>query len=376
MPRATHADEDAVIHRIYAGVDDANAWHDVMAALVQTLRSESGILGLTSTSAGAIELPITVGLDVATLPRYNDEHTKNPWALSILRLPVGQLVASDAYVPFDELKRSTFHAEILAPQRIAHGAWLRLAADNATSAQMSIHRSARLGPYAASELAAASRFLPHLGRAAQLRLLLRRSEGEKQLALAALEGLAAGVLLLDGSGRALFANRTARELAATRDAIMLDARGVRARHRSDDRVFQLLIGSATAGGAAGAVALSRASGGLPLVALVAPLMGALAAMAARAGLASGAAGVFLTDPERQAEPPAERLQALFGLTPTEARVALHLVRAGTIARAAHALGLAPETVRTHLKRIYGKTGINHQGALARLLSAAAVLHAP
>jgi DNA-binding CsgD family transcriptional regulator len=49
------------------------------------------------------------------------------------------------------------------------------------------------------------------------------------------------------------------------------------------------------------------------------------------------------------------------------------VRHGTIARAALALGLAPGTVHAHLKRIYGKTGIHRQGALVRLLSAAALL---
>jgi DNA-binding CsgD family transcriptional regulator/PAS domain-containing protein len=312
-------------------------------------------------------------VDPALLPKFNAAHLNNPWARLGIAHPVGMPVASDAYTPLRELRKTEFFADILKPQRIAHGVVYRLHSTPRLHFGMSVHRAAAAGPFSPADLAASLPLIPHMCRAVQLRDLLDAQHEENRLALAALDGLASGVLLLDGAGRTLFANRAARALAATRDAIVLDGAGVYARHRAENRAFQLLIGSAVVGGAGGAVALSRASGRLPLVALVAPLMGTLAATAATGGLASGAAAVFLTDPEQQAEPPAERLQALFGLTPTEARVALQLVRQGTIARAAVALGIAPATVHTHLKRIYGKTGVHRQGALVRLLSAAALL---
>jgi DNA-binding CsgD family transcriptional regulator/PAS domain-containing protein len=369
-------DGDAIVQRIYDTVDDDIAWTDVLAVLTERIGGENGLILGIPTQQAQIPFGSLHRLDSELLQKFNQTHLDNPWARSGIAHPIGAPVISDAHAPFHELKKTEFFGDILQPQRIAHAAVYRLHSTPHLHVGMSVHRSAGAGPFSLAEVAPSVPLLPHLQRAVQLRMLLDARQEEQRLALAALEGLAAGVLLLDGAGRALFANRAARELAAARDAIMMDARGVHARHRLDDRAFQLLIGSAVAGGASGAVALSRASGSLPLVALVVPLIGTLAATAATAGLSSGAAAVFLTDPERQAEPPAERLQALYGLTPTEARVALHLVRAGTIARAAHALGLAPETVRTHLKRIYGKTGVHHQSALARLLSAAAVLNAP
>lgn len=60
------------------------------------------------------------------------------------------------------------------------------------------------------------------------------------------------------------------------------------------------------------------------------------------------------------------LMERFRLTPAEARVALHLMNAGDIASYARTAGVSPGTVRTQLKSIFAKTGVNRQAALVRL----------
>lgn len=55
------------------------------------------------------------------------------------------------------------------------------------------------------------------------------------------------------------------------------------------------------------------------------------------------------------------------LTPMQRRVADELVTGCTIAEAAEALGIAPETVRTHLKEVYRRLGISTRAELARAL---------
>jgi DNA-binding CsgD family transcriptional regulator len=57
----------------------------------------------------------------------------------------------------------------------------------------------------------------------------------------------------------------------------------------------------------------------------------------------------------------------YGLTPQEARVLRMVVDAGGVPLAADALNLSPTTVRTHIARIYDKTGVRSQGALIKLL---------
>lgn len=66
----------------------------------------------------------------------------------------------------------------------------------------------------------------------------------------------------------------------------------------------------------------------------------------------------------------EVAQAAFGLTPAEARVAALIARGATAPEAAEALGLGAETVKTHLKTIFQKTGAKRAKDLSRLLAEA------
>ena len=54
------------------------------------------------------------------------------------------------------------------------------------------------------------------------------------------------------------------------------------------------------------------------------------------------------------------LRSHFGLTPSEARLALHLVTGETLRSAAAKLHISYETARTQLKRIFSKTGTCRQ----------------
>ena len=80
-----------------------------------------------------------------------------------------------------------------------------------------------------------------------------------------------------------------------------------------------------------------------------------------------AATVFLSDPEATAETRPETLQRLFKLTPAEARLAASVGEGSSLAEAANQLGIGRETARTHLKRIFSKTGTRRQSELVRLL---------
>jgi len=357
-------DHDRIIERIYDVVEDIDTLPDVLSALSDRIRGESAILAVVLKKPGPRPFASLFRLDPESMAKLNANHVQHLWTQHMLKHAVGVPVASDSFAPLDRLRRTDFYGEILEPQNIAHAA-LASVDDRPTSrVALSIHRSDAVGAFTAGELSALEPFLPHLRRSMQLRSMLDGGRRRELLALEALNMLATGVLLLDKGARVLFANEATRKLAATRDVIVLEDGTVRARHGAEARQLRGLIASAIRGEPGGALALSRASGGLPLSVLVSPLQGALGR--------AGAAAVFLSDPGQQAERLAERVGALYGLTPTEARVAVCIGKASTIAHVALGLQLGPETVRTHLKRIYAKTGVNRQSALARLVDFAAV----
>ncbi|WP_341367351.1 DUF4440 domain-containing protein [Yoonia sp. BS5-3] len=58
---------------------------------------------------------------------------------------------------------------------------------------------------------------------------------------------------------------------------------------------------------------------------------------------------------------------VFGLSKTQEKLAHQVIAGCDLSQAAHALGISPNTAKTHLQRIYDKTGVRTQAALVRIL---------
>ncbi|HEX6610850.1 MAG TPA: helix-turn-helix transcriptional regulator [Hyphomicrobiaceae bacterium] len=67
--------------------------------------------------------------------------------------------------------------------------------------------------------------------------------------------------------------------------------------------------------------------------------------------------------------PPEAIARLYKLTPSELRVLLAIVQVGGVPETAEALGIADTTVKTHLHRLFGKTGAARQADLVKLIAA-------
>ena len=65
--------------------------------------------------------------------------------------------------------------------------------------------------------------------------------------------------------------------------------------------------------------------------------------------------------------PLDLLQCHFGLTPAEARLALHLVAGETLRSAEVKLSISYQTARTCLKKIFRKTGTCRQAELVLII---------
>lgn len=67
-------------------------------------------------------------------------------------------------------------------------------------------------------------------------------------------------------------------------------------------------------------------------------------------------------------PAVSLLQRLYGLTKSEAQVALLAMRGEGLSPIAEKLSVSLTTVRTHLRHVFEKTGIHRQAELVRLLA--------
>lgn len=77
---------------------------------------------------------------------------------------------------------------------------------------------------------------------------------------------------------------------------------------------------------------------------------------------------FISDPERSRPAPRDLLVQLFGLTPKEADMTSKLSEAKSVEQAAEEMGITYQTARTHLRRIFSKTGVSRQTELVLMLA--------
>ena len=105
-------------------------------------------------------------------------------------------------------------------------------------------------------------------------------------------------------------------------------------------------------------------GGPPALAHVLPLN----RDSIRKPLSSAAvAAIFVTTTDAATQLPASTIAALFGLTPTEGRVMIEIAEGRNRAETASALSIAAGTVKSHLERIFEKTGATSQTELALIV---------
>ena len=105
---------------------------------------------------------------------------------------------------------------------------------------------------------------------------------------------------------------------------------------------------------------------IPVLAHVLPLT---AGEKRKAGAASNAvAALFVRKAELEAEPSSEVIGKTYKLTPTELRVLRAIVNVGGVRQVAGNLGVADTTIKTHLGRLFEKTGVSRQADLVKLVA--------
>ena len=81
----------------------------------------------------------------------------------------------------------------------------------------------------------------------------------------------------------------------------------------------------------------------------------------------GSAAIFIQDASQQPLFPGASFAKLYGLTPAELRVSLEIAQGQSLQDLTEFLGVSANTIKTHLKHIFAKTGVTRQGDLARLV---------
>ncbi len=233
---------------------------------------------------------------------------------------------------------------------------------------LGLRRVPAAGAFRPEEIAQFRRLVPHVQRSFKVWRRFGRTVAMQETAEESVNALPIGVIIVARGGRILHENDAAREILSAGDGLCLDGDRVDVVEADERQRFHDFIASAAgsngrAGEARAFLSVTRQSGQKPLSVVISPVRSRTEALS----IDRPTAILFVSDPTRRTEMRKERLMRLYTLTGAEARVAAHLAEGRRLDEISRLLGISDNTIRTHLKRIFTKTGTERQAELVRML---------
>jgi DNA-binding CsgD family transcriptional regulator/PAS domain-containing protein len=364
---------EALLDLIYDAATEQELWRSVLTEIADLTGSQGGIL-FGQSLLRQVFFDYNGRLSEECNRAYKERHLRNPWALSMAPQPVGRLVLSDEVVPLAALRRTAFFDQVLHPQDVAHNTMIKLAGSNDFHAAFNLCRSARQGPLPAEMRRLVERLVPHMSRTIRLGFRIEGYRALQHAQYQVLDRLSSGIVVLDRSARVLFANRAASAMAADGGPLGLRNARLSTAFPADAQRLDALVAAATRGDAIiSTMSLPHPHDGRLLMVQITSLRSRDLDRLGDLGLRDAAAMVIIRDPAQPLDIPLAWIMDAYGLTPAEARVALASASGLSISEAAHRLNISPNTVKTHLRRVFSKTGITRATELARLVTSIGVL---
>jgi DNA-binding CsgD family transcriptional regulator/type II secretory pathway pseudopilin PulG len=363
-----------LVGTVYEAALDATRWPALvkgMAALVgapaSTLWMHDYADGSASFDSGSGNVSAFIGYDESAMAAYARHYSAlNVWASHTDTLPSGWVRTSSAVYPDHLLRRSEFLTDWLGPQDLFYGLGCAIERQETRAFTLGFVRSERAGAFGVPELRLVRQLMPHLQTAVALHRKLHRLEALTAGAMAALDAMRLGVILLTRAGTLLHANRAARAMATRTAALQFGPSGtLRAAQPAVSQQLQGLVQAAVLTGAG----IGRSAGGalrLPgrdgkrLQVVVAPLPASALPFGQNVP-----ALVFCSDPDAVIGGLVAALQKFYGMTAAEALLTEALVNGRSLKEFAQSRRTTLNTVRTQLRAAAAKAGASRQVDLVR-----------
>ncbi len=290
----------------------------------------------------------------------------NPRAKRLVPLREPRFLTDLDAIPLEEIEGHPFYGFL----RSGGYGWCvgtAIHSPNADTLVFSIERAFAKGPVRPEEVAILDQLRPHLARASLLAARLGLEKAKAKVTALETVGLPAAVLTR--TGRVLAANTLLKAHAPAITIGAFDQLHVVGEAKS--ALLRQTLAQNAVGGTGCSIPI-RSDGEKPAsVVHVLPLRGQ------GRDLFSGASSLlYVTSMVRKQPPTAELLEALFDLTPAEAKVTRAVVEGHRLAEIAKLQGVQTNTIKTHLKSIFAKTGVNRQADLVSLLSSSGSTNHP
>lgn len=357
-----------VIDGLFEAAIDGAPWPRALADLAAATRAQVGSM-ITVDRKDGKGTGFCIGVEDHWAQSFVARESRHV-SIGAHLVKTGQVFTDRMVIPRRQFERSSFFNEWARPSGQTEYAGVAVVNAGEEFAFVGLSRGPKLGAFDDTELKHLSLLGPHLRRATQIWMKLGATRATDLPLEAAFDRIAHAVLLTDSGSRVRFANRAAHELLARGDSLICTSDGLLAPAARETAALHALIATASADATATTrpLRVSRGEDRAPLTVLAVPLRTSAASPSAKAQVL-----VLVVDPERSLATHAQQLRLVYGLSPTEAALVCHLIKGDGLKAAARTLNIAPTTARTHLKRVFAKTGARNQVQLAELATAELLL---
>lgn len=374
-PEAQATPERELIYLVYEAIRDQRAWQEVLLRLQQLLAAEVVGLARHDITTGSGACLHQVGMDPALVGRYETEFAaKNPWMHAERRYQAHCVVLGEDILLNADLMKTEFYQQYLRPQHLLHRLCGVICRRGPEFWYLTAGRRPGQPEFGATEKRGLARFLPHVERALELNWEFARERGGRHALLDLMDQLPTAIVVVDAAARPVVVNAAAEEILAMGDGMLVNGQRLEALWHSERvRLAQLIAGACAmpngdSSRVGGHLRITRPSGLRSFLVAVSPLP---RAYCDGAGRQKPVAAVIIKNPH--AEPHASaasrhEIAELYELTPAEGRLLSFIFDGYGVFEAAERLGVSRNTVRTHMKRIYAKTGTRRQADLVRRLA--------
>lgn len=360
-----------LIADIYDAALDQEVWPRALAKICRFVGGSGAGLHVRDAALRTGHIRCEVGMDPRYGQQYFEKYVKlDPLSTAYLTVGVGEVFSSSMLVPPAEFVDTRFYKEWVQPQGWVDNILVVLERSGTSNAEHVVMRHERDGIADEAARRRMRLIVPHLRRAVLIGKVVDLRTAQAANFSDALDAIGAGMLLVDASGLIVHANASGRQLLAEGSVLRSVGGKLAAGDAEAEKTLQGLFFAAGNGDAAvgtkGIAVPLVARGGVPYVAHVLPLS---SGSRRRVGANYAAvAALFVHKATLETPSPPEVIARTFRLTPSELRVLLCIVEVGGVPKTSAALGIGAATVRTHLLRLYAKTGTRRQAELVKLVA--------
>jgi DNA-binding CsgD family transcriptional regulator len=361
-----------LIGDIYDAALGSSRWPDVLAQIAIFVGGQAaGLLSKDAVSKYG-NVYYQSGVDPYYVELYSDVYWKFDPVARLADCDIGHIVSVPDLMSYDEFRAGRFFREWAQPQGWIDAANAVLEKTATSCAYLTVLRNVASG-MVDEELRRRMRLIvPHVRRAVRTGKVIDLTQAEAATYADILDGLSPAIFLVDAEGLIVHGNAASRSVLEKGELL----RATNGRLSAyDAQVDQTLHNALVAAGSSGSnEEIGGKSTAIPLrtrtgeryVAHVLPLT---PGERRKSGPASTAvATLFVRKAELETAPPSEVIGKTYKLTPTELRVLLAIVNVGGVRQVAGNLGVADTTIKTHLGRLFEKTGVSRQADLVKLVA--------